>query len=241
MSGKLTVHCVAARNLYDAGDLIGSQDPYLKLTLGSTKLKSSVHKNGGTQAQWNDTLTFSIPADPALAPTTLHVACWDKDTISSDDLIGEGQVNLPQVLAATGAFDGWIELSRGEGGKRVAGQVHLQIQYEVGQPGGPVAAAAEGSASSTNSTAAAAAAVVGGGAVAAVLAHKLDKKKRKKKKKHGKWHASSSGGGEEGGEGDGGSASSSDGEREGGDNGGDEESGVGGVIGGIFGAIFGDD
>jgi hypothetical protein len=52
-----------------------------------------VHKSGGKFPSWQDNMVFNIIQDQSF---TFEV--WDKDTISSDDLVGAGELNFAEAL-----------------------------------------------------------------------------------------------------------------------------------------------
>ena len=57
------------------------QDPYLILFVGQEKYRSTTHKGGGKNPQWQGSYTFQGQDQ------LMRVQCWDEDTFG-DDLIG---------------------------------------------------------------------------------------------------------------------------------------------------------
>jgi Ca2+-dependent lipid-binding protein len=60
--------------------------------IGQEKQVGQKASGSGTSPQWSDTFVFNSKDQ------LMRVEVWDKDTFSSDDLIGEGSVNLMQLF-----------------------------------------------------------------------------------------------------------------------------------------------
>ncbi len=90
-TGTLVVRPLAAFLTKD-GETFGKADPFVVVQIGNQSHQTQVHNNGGKNPRWTDALQFTINNDQVL---TFKI--MDKDTFSSSDLIGEGQVNLAQV------------------------------------------------------------------------------------------------------------------------------------------------
>lgn len=89
-----------------------SSDPYVMINLGHQSMKTKVIKNT-LNPIWNERLMLSIP-DP-IPPLKLQV--FDKDTFSSDDRMGEAEVDIRPLIAATKEHENstiteWTELYR---------------------------------------------------------------------------------------------------------------------------------
>ncbi|XP_078154386.1 ADP-ribosylation factor GTPase-activating protein AGD12-like [Carex rostrata] len=76
-----------------------SSDPYVVLTLGQQKAQTSVMK-ANLNPVWNEVLKLSVPQ--AYGPLKLQV--FDQDVISSDDLMGEAEVDLQPLITSASAF-----------------------------------------------------------------------------------------------------------------------------------------
>lgn len=76
-------------NLTTDKDFLGKSDPYCIITIGSEKQRTRTCSGGGKSPQWTDTFQFNS------TDQMLRVQVWDDDTFS-DDMIGEGTVNLAQ-------------------------------------------------------------------------------------------------------------------------------------------------
>ncbi|CAN6177585.1 unnamed protein product [Urochloa humidicola] len=79
-------------------DLISS-DPYVVLTLGQQKAKTSVIKRN-LNPVWNEELKLSVPQK--YGPVKLEV--FDYDLLSRDDKMGEAEIDLQPMISAARAF-----------------------------------------------------------------------------------------------------------------------------------------
>merc|ERR1719341_2549440 len=105
---KLTV--ISARKLKKSG-LFGKADPYVALTYGSHKTKSSVVKNN-LNPEWNFDNLLTIN-EKASDEVLLEV--YDKDTGSKDDFMG--RVSLPISELTTLKQGQWIPLQKTKSGE----------------------------------------------------------------------------------------------------------------------------
>lgn len=80
-------------------------DPYVKVKYDGKKHKTQVHSGGGKNPSWNDTLSFKA-SDCSL----IHISVWDEDTASSNDMVGEAQIDLKAIMTQK-AFADWIKLT----------------------------------------------------------------------------------------------------------------------------------
>ncbi|KAK3130801.1 hypothetical protein QOZ80_6BG0498220 [Eleusine coracana subsp. coracana] len=76
-----------------------SSDPYVVLTLGQQKAKTSIIKRN-LNPVWNEELTLSVPQK--YGPLKLQV--FDHDLLSRDDKMGEAEVDLQPMISAAMAF-----------------------------------------------------------------------------------------------------------------------------------------
>lgn len=79
-------------------DLISS-DPYVVLTLGQQKAKTSVIKRN-LNPVWNEELKLSVPQQ--YGPLKLQV--FDHDMLSKDDKMGDAEIDLQPMISAATAF-----------------------------------------------------------------------------------------------------------------------------------------
>ncbi|XP_066315953.1 probable ADP-ribosylation factor GTPase-activating protein AGD11 isoform X1 [Miscanthus floridulus] len=77
-----------------------SSDPYVILNLGHQTMKTKVVKSS-LNPVWNERLMLSIP-DPI---PLLKLQVYDKDTFTTDDRMGEAEINIQPLVAAAKAFE----------------------------------------------------------------------------------------------------------------------------------------
>ncbi|KAF8396239.1 hypothetical protein HHK36_017854 [Tetracentron sinense] len=77
-----------------------TSDPYVILSLGHQSMKTSVIKNN-LNPVWNESLMLSIP-EP-IPPLKLHV--YDKDTFTTDDRMGEAEIDIQPLYSAAKAYE----------------------------------------------------------------------------------------------------------------------------------------
>ncbi|TKY68260.1 ADP-ribosylation factor GTPase-activating protein AGD11 [Spatholobus suberectus] len=77
-----------------------TSDPYVILSLGYQSVKTRVIKNN-LNPVWNESLMLSIPESiPAL-----KVLVYDKDTFSTDDFMGEAEIDIQPLVIAAKAYE----------------------------------------------------------------------------------------------------------------------------------------
>ncbi|KAG9443683.1 hypothetical protein H6P81_015023 [Aristolochia fimbriata] len=96
--GLIKVNVVRGTNLA-VRDVVTS-DPYVILTLGHQSMKTRVIKNN-LNPVWNERIMLSIP-DP-VPPLKLQV--YDKDTFSTDDRMGEAEIDIQPLVSAAKAYE----------------------------------------------------------------------------------------------------------------------------------------
>ncbi|KAK4793555.1 hypothetical protein SAY86_023990 [Trapa natans] len=96
--GLLKVNVIKGTNLVVRD--MSSSDPYVILTLGHQSVRTRVIKKN-LNPIWNELLMLSIP--DSIPP--LKVLVYDKDTFSTDDFMGEAEIDIQALLTATKAFD----------------------------------------------------------------------------------------------------------------------------------------
>jgi len=98
MTGRaLVIRVFSASNLPDM-DGVGKSDPYVKVICGGHKEKTKVGKNYKNPVYDPAKSTFSFLVESPDAGIELELEVWDKDTLSSDDLIGKASVMLTPAL-----------------------------------------------------------------------------------------------------------------------------------------------
>merc|ERR1712002_109505 len=101
---KITVH--KARDLEKKGKF-GKADPYAMMKIGKDKFKSGTIKNN-QNPEWNYDIKFDITSKTT-DEVTLEV--FDED-IGKDDLLGQTQINLREIVHKTMIVNKWIALKK---------------------------------------------------------------------------------------------------------------------------------
>ncbi|TKY49695.1 ADP-ribosylation factor GTPase-activating protein AGD11 [Spatholobus suberectus] len=96
--GLIKVNVVKGTNL--AVRDVMTSDPYVIISLGHQSVKTRVIKNN-LNPVWNESLMLSIPDH--IPP--LKVVVYDKDTFSTDDFMGEAEINIQPLLTAAKAYE----------------------------------------------------------------------------------------------------------------------------------------
>ncbi|XVF82176.1 hypothetical protein PTKIN_Ptkin16aG0024200 [Pterospermum kingtungense] len=96
--GLVKVNVVKGTNLA-IRDILTS-DPYVILVLGQQSVKTRVIKNN-LNPVWNESLMLSIPEN--IPP--LQVLVYDKDTFSTDDFMGDAEIDIQPLVAAAKACE----------------------------------------------------------------------------------------------------------------------------------------
>ncbi|XP_022991167.1 probable ADP-ribosylation factor GTPase-activating protein AGD11 isoform X1 [Cucurbita maxima] len=96
--GLVKVNVVRGTNLA-IRDVVSS-DPYVILSLGHQSVRTRVIKSN-LNPVWNESLMLSIPEH--IPP--LKVLVYDKDTFSTDDFMGEAEIDIQPLVAATRAYE----------------------------------------------------------------------------------------------------------------------------------------
>ncbi|KAI3919795.1 hypothetical protein MKW92_000263 [Papaver armeniacum] len=96
--GLIKVNIVRGTNL--AVRDVMTSDPYVILSLGQQSMKTRVIKSS-LNPVWNERLMLSIP-DP-IPPLKLQV--YDKDTFTTDDHMGEAEIDIQPLVSAAKAYE----------------------------------------------------------------------------------------------------------------------------------------
>ncbi|CAF2102632.1 hypothetical protein HID58_019930 [Brassica napus] len=96
--GLIRVNVVKGTNL--AVRDVMTSDPYVILSLGQQSVKTRVIKNN-LNPVWNETLMLSIPEQ--MPP--LKVLVYDKDTFTTDDFMGEAEIDIQPLVSAAIAYE----------------------------------------------------------------------------------------------------------------------------------------
>ncbi|XP_027340077.1 probable ADP-ribosylation factor GTPase-activating protein AGD11 isoform X2 [Abrus precatorius] len=96
--GLIKVNVVKGTNL--AVRDVMTSDPYVILSLGHQSMKTRVIKSN-LNPVWNEILMLSIP--DSIPP--LKVVVYDKDTFSTDDFMGEAEIDIQPLVTAAKAYE----------------------------------------------------------------------------------------------------------------------------------------
>ncbi|KAL2537483.1 C2 domain-containing protein [Forsythia ovata] len=108
---------------------ISRQDPYVSVEYASTKFRTRTCKDGGKNPTFQEKFVFSLIE----GLRELNVIVWNSNTVTHDDFIGTGKVQLHKVLSG-GFDDGSWPLQTKTG--RHAGEVRLIMHYvNANKPG----------------------------------------------------------------------------------------------------------
>ncbi|KAJ7949339.1 ADP-ribosylation factor GTPase-activating protein AGD12 [Quillaja saponaria] len=96
--GLIKVNVVRGTNL--AVRDVMTSDPYVILALGQQSVKTRVIKNN-LNPVWNESLMLSIPEHTP----PLKVIVYDKDKFTTDDFMGEAEIDIHPLLTAAKAYE----------------------------------------------------------------------------------------------------------------------------------------
>lgn len=109
-----------ARNLKGT-QMVGKQDPYCNVIIGSFKVKTRVHHDGGDHAWWNQSFELRV----ADASTKIRFNVKNYNTLRNTE-IGDAVVDVGHVLSCPNAeMDTWLSLTR-DGSK--SGDIHVSVK-----------------------------------------------------------------------------------------------------------------
>jgi hypothetical protein len=133
--GKLTLTVHRGEELRDV-QLIGKQDPYCELTIGSEKFKTKVHDDGGKNPVWNQAFLFNLDGKS----DKLSVLIKDKEVLSDRNI---ARVDIPLMTLLKEEKQQKIQVYNPENFTQVAGSLYVTAQFEgTGGPEKPKPAAA---------------------------------------------------------------------------------------------------
>ncbi|KAL6603781.1 hypothetical protein ACP70R_044142 [Stipagrostis hirtigluma subsp. patula] len=119
----LEVRVTGCRKLRDT-EFFSRQDPYVVLDYATTKLRTRTCTDGGRNPTFDD--KFHIPLIEGLRELTVNV--WNSNTLTHDDFIGSGRVQLHKVLTQGYDDSSWPLQTRN---MRSAGEVRLIMHFDV--------------------------------------------------------------------------------------------------------------
>ncbi|KAG4209278.1 hypothetical protein ERO13_A03G187000v2 [Gossypium hirsutum] len=117
----LDVTVVGCKKLKDT-EWLSKQDPYVCLEYANTKYRTKTCTDGGKSPIFQEKFTFSLLE----GLTEVNVVVWNSNTLSSDDLIGYGRIQLQKAISQGYDDSSWaIQTKTG----RFAGEVQLILHY----------------------------------------------------------------------------------------------------------------
>lgn len=122
--GLIKVNVVKGTNL--AVRDVMTSDPYVLLALGQQSVKTRVIKNN-LNPVWNERLMLSIPEQ--IPP--LRVFVYDKDTFSTDDFMGEAEIDIQPLVSAAIAHENSTLNEPMEFGKLVASKENTLVKDSI--------------------------------------------------------------------------------------------------------------
>ncbi|KAJ4964232.1 hypothetical protein NE237_024171 [Protea cynaroides] len=118
---SLEVTVVGCNKLKDT-EWISRQDPYVCVEYGSTKFRTRTCTDGGKHPTFQEKFVFTLIE----GLRELNVIVWNSNTLTYDDFIGSGKVQLHKVLSQGYDDTAWpLQTKTG----RYAGEVRLIIHY----------------------------------------------------------------------------------------------------------------
>ena len=117
MSIRLIVEVEQARKLQNT-QTFGTQDPYVKLTLGRTMQKTRVHEDGGKHAIWNQKIIFKY-----IGENKILVQCMNSNTMS-DNLIGHVEIPLGNLTFGN-PVDQWFQIYNKK--RKLSGEIKMKL------------------------------------------------------------------------------------------------------------------
>ncbi|XP_058215669.1 leucine-rich repeat extensin-like protein 3 isoform X3 [Rhododendron vialii] len=122
IQGQLLEVTVVGCNKLKDTEWISRQDPYVCLEYGSAKFRTRTCTDGGKNPTFQEKFTFTLIE----GLRELNVFVWNSNTLTYDDFIGSGKVQLQKVLSE-GYDDNSSPLQTKTG--RHAGEVRLILHY----------------------------------------------------------------------------------------------------------------
>ncbi|KAK6241098.1 hypothetical protein SCA6_006487 [Theobroma cacao] len=122
IQGQLLEVTVVGCNKLKDTEWISRQDPYVCLEYGNTKYRTRTCTDGGKTPTFQEKFTFTLIE----GLREINVVVWNSNTLTYDDFIGNGKVQLLKVLSQ-GYDDSPWSLQTKTG--RYAGEVRLIMHY----------------------------------------------------------------------------------------------------------------
>lgn len=133
LHGKLIVKIVRAE-INRKINLIAKMDPYCMIRTKTAELRTHVAEKADKSPYWNAVFDIELRGD-----SSIYLGVWDRETISSDDIIADVTVDLRGNLKGDSRYSGWQTLYfKGVN----AGRLFIELEYYPSGTGSnlPVAA-----------------------------------------------------------------------------------------------------
>lgn len=122
IQGQLLEITVVSCNKLKDTEWISRQDPYVCLEYGSTKFRTRTCTDGGKNPTFQEKFVFTLIE----GLQEINVVVWNSNTLTYDDFIGSGKIQLQKVLSMGYDDTAWpIQTKTG----RHAGEVRLIMFY----------------------------------------------------------------------------------------------------------------
>ncbi|TMX00496.1 hypothetical protein EJD97_000739 [Solanum chilense] len=122
IQGQLLEITVVSCNKLKDTEWISRQDPYVCLEYGSTKFRTRTCTDGGKNPTFQEKFVFTLIE----GLQEINVIVWNSNTLTYDDFIGSGKIQLQKVLSMGYDDTAWpIQTKTG----RHAGEVRLIMFY----------------------------------------------------------------------------------------------------------------
>lgn len=128
MSGTIVIKPLQAKLTRDV-DVLSKMDPYCLVMIGNQKVHGTVCKSGGKTPKWEESITVRRNNEPFL-----YIEVKDKDTFSSDEIIGVCQINLDE-LSSQSVTARWQPLFYNQ---KPAGDLLVELVYTADQTAPPL-------------------------------------------------------------------------------------------------------
>ncbi|XP_041012763.1 formin-B-like [Juglans microcarpa x Juglans regia] len=122
IQGQLLEVTVVGCNKLKDTEWISRQDPYVCVEYGSTKFRTRTCTDGGKNPTFQEKFVFTLIE----GLRELNVVVWNSNTLTYDDFIGSGKVQLQKVISQGFDDTAWpLQTKTG----RYAGEVRLIVHY----------------------------------------------------------------------------------------------------------------
>merc|ERR1711892_624318 len=110
-AGQVIITIIKARDIEKKG-MLGKADPYVEMTLGKQKVKSSTVKNN-YNPEWNFSANFEVDEK---TPEAINIAVFDDD-IGKDDSLGSKTIDISSIQEHKQLLNQWIPLEHCKSGE----------------------------------------------------------------------------------------------------------------------------